>query len=389
MLAENNIDCRLVNLLCLQNAFNAGTVTAYQVYLKLCENNLLSSPFSKIKSAEFLNENEKKKLERVDNERIKKIVTDCKNSNIRILGIFEKDYPERLRNIPAPALVLYIKGELPDIDNEPVFCIVGPRNVSEFGAKAAYSLSKRLTLAGMTVLSGGAKGCDAKAHIGALKAGGKTVAVLGCGINYDYLKENESLREQISKNGCLISEYPPDYPAGKYTFPVRNRLMSGLSIGVAVIEAGEKSGALNTASHALEQGRDVFVIPGNPTLPQYKGSNSLLRDGAQPLLDANDIFNLYSSRFFEKINALKAFETKKKTENKTASSEENKKFTKKFNKNLSKEAEMVYNYLDKQKFTVDDLLELKLPVDDILSALTELEMEHLIKALPGGSYFLI
>ncbi|MBQ8203304.1 MAG: DNA-processing protein DprA [Clostridia bacterium] len=368
------------NLILIAKAFGYGTQIAFKVYAKLKENDALCLEREKL--AAFLSDNEKAKLLRVEAEFTDKVLSECKAENIKIITIEDDDFPDRLRNIPAPPLVLYCKGELPEIDNEPTFCIVGPRKVSDFGAKASYSLSARLSRAGFIIVSGGAVGTDSFAHKGALKYGGKTIAVLGCGIGYDYLPENEGMRKEIEKSCCLITEYPPRFPANKFTFPARNRLMSGLSLGVAVIEAGVKSGALITARHAAEQGKDVFVIPGNPTLKHYKGSNQLLRDGAKPLLDASDVFGEYIYQFADKINIAKAFE-------KTEIEKSNKKIEKNFDETLSNEAKIVYNYLDKQKFTADDLLGLGLDDNELLSALTELEMEGVIKAQAGGVYILV
>ncbi len=367
------------NLLILQKAFGYGTAKAYKVYDKLKTNKLLDKDRKSVLNV--LTESERIKFEEVNKNFADKVIADCKKEKVRILTIESENFPERLRNIPSPPLVLFFRGNFPDIDNEPIFCIVGPRKVTKFGAKAAYSLSSRLSRAGFVIVSGGALGCDSYAHKGALKYGGKTIAVLGCGIGSKYLMENEKLRRSIEKSCCIISEYPPYTPASKFTFPVRNRLMSGLSLGVAVMEASEHSGALITAKHAAEQGRDVFVIPGNPTFKCYKGSNALLRDGAKPLLDSSDVFSEYIYQFADKINIAKAFE-------KVEKQEKIEKNQKTFIKTLSNEAKIVYNYLDKQKFTADDLLESGLDDTALLSALTELEMEGVIKAQPGGAYIL-
>ena len=367
------------NLIVLQKAFGYGSAKAYKIYAKLKAQDLLDKDSQSIINA--LTEAETIKFKEVNDDFADKVIGDCRKENVKILTIESENFPERLLNIPAPPLVLFYRGNLPDIDNEPVFCIVGPRKVSKFGAKSAYSLSLRLSRAGFIIVSGGAVGCDAYAHKGALKYGGRTIAVLGCGIGAKYLMENEKLRNSIEKSCCIISEYPPYTPANKFTFPVRNRLISGLSLGVALVEAGERSGALITARHAAEQGRDVFVIPGNPTLKCYKGSNALLRDGAKPLLDTSDVFGEYIYQFADKINIEKAFE---KIENQ----EKIEKNQKNFIKTLSNEAKIVYNYLDKQKFTADDLLEAGLDDTIVLSALTELEMEGIIKAQPGGAYIL-
>lgn len=368
----------LVNLIRIQQAFGAGSVRAVKVFNLLRDAELLDEEFILTSLYNIVDKKYADKIISVKIDDVYKIIDDCINNNIAVITICDTNYPDRLRNIADSPIVLYIKGEFFDIDNLPLISIVGPRNVSVFGQKAAFSLAKRLAKSGMIIVSGAAIGADTFAHKGTLTANGKTIAVLGCGICYDYLPENRKLREQISKNGCLISEYPPMAPATKYNFPIRNRLVSGLSLGTVVIEASLKSGSLITARLANEQGRDVFVIPGNPTQNNYKGSNALLRDGAIPLLDARDIFNQYISKFPESIDVERAFLSEKPNLNK--SSQKNLKL------GLSNEAKMVYNNLNNQIFTVDDLIELNLDDDQLLSVFTELEMEGLITALPGGMY---
>ena len=317
------------------------------------------------------------------------IITDCINSGIDIIGIGDRRYPTSLRVIDNPPLLLYVKGKFPDFNNTPTIAIVGPRKVSDYGKKAAYSLSFRLARSGFIVVSGGAVGCDTYAHAGALKANGITVLVMGCGINADYLPQNKPLREEVSKNGCLISEYSPKTMATKYSFPVRNRIMAALSLGTVLIEAPITSGALITSRLANEMGRDLFVIPGAPDKEEYKGSNQLLRDGARPLLDLSDIFGEYIPRFPDKINIDRAYDTKilkTETKNNTENSPKTNNISKKFNESLSKEAKIVYNCIDKQKFLPEEILNTGLDSSTLLSALTELEMEFLIKAVPGGMY---
>lgn len=332
---------------------------------------------------------ELKKLNNLKLKEAENIISVCKKNKINIFEFGSKYYPFCLSVIENPPIVLYVKGKLPDFDNSPSISIVGPRKVSDFGKKAAFSLSYRLARAGFTVVSGGALGCDTYAHAGALKAEGNTVLVMACGILSDYLKENAALRETVSKTGCLISEYPPETPATRYSFPIRNRIISALSLGTVVIEASQKSGALITARHAYEQGRDVFVIPNSPKEKGFEGSNALLRDGAKPLLDTSDIFNEYIVRFPDKINIERAFSGKilpdiPKQKEEIVKKETN--LQKNFNETLSNEAKIVYNYLDKQKFIPEDLIGAGLSSQQLISALTELEMEFLIRALPGGMY---
>lgn len=371
----------LINLLLLQQCFGAGSTKAVKIFNALREKTLLDNEFKKDELYDAIDKKDADKLLAFDKNIIKNIINDCIKNNISIITICDKNYPDRLRNIADSPIALYVKGELCDVDNMPLVSVVGPRKISDYGRKAAFSLSKRLSKAGIIIVSGAALGADTCAHKGALAAKGKTIAVLGCGICYDYLPENRALRNVISENGCLISEHPPYAAATKYSFPIRNRIISGLSLGTVVIEASLKSGSLITARLANDQGRDVFVIPGNPSLDNYKGSNALLRDGAIPLLDSSDVFNQYISKFPDIIDIEKAF-----TEEKKESSE---KIVKNLNLGLSKEAQIVYNNLNNQKFTVDDLLNHGLSDDELLSVLTELEIEGVIKALPGGAYVVI
>lgn len=336
----------------------------------------------KLKTLNILSQGEMSRAESVTLSRAENILALCQKHNIKTVGFFDECYPDAFRNIANPPLVLYIKGTFPNFNVEPSVCIVGPRKVTEFGQKSAYSLSARLSKSGIIIVSGGAKGADTAAHVGALKVEGKTVAILPCGILNGYLKDHEGLRALIAKKGCLISEYTPEFPVTRSSFKVRNRLLAALGNTTVVVEAGEKSGALITASYACEFGRELFVIPGNPTVPEYKGSNALLRDGARPLLDASDVFGEYISAYGDKIDVEKAYK-KSKTEQEPKSI---KKVEKILPTGLSKTAKMLYNNLDKQKFSADDLLGFEISDDELIGAITELEMEHLIKACPGGFY---
>ncbi len=344
------------------------------------------------KSSAIFTKHELNNMNIIPLSRATDIMTECLSSGIEIIGLFDKRYPTALSVIENPPILLYVKGKFPDFNNIPSLTVVGPRKVSEYGKKAAYSLCFRLARSGFIVVSGGALGCDTYAHAGALKSGGVTALVLGCGINSDYLKANKPLRDEVAKIGCLISEHPPKMPITKFSFPVRNRILSGLTLGTVLIEAPTASGGLITARLANEQGRDVFVIPGAPGKEEYKGSNALLRDGAKALIDLSDIFNEYIVRFPDKINIERAYDTKiidknnKKSE-KTDNMQKN--ILKKSCETLSKEAKIVYNCIDKQKFLPEEILNTGLESSALLSALTELEMEFLIKAVPGGMYELV
>lgn len=327
-----------------------------------------------------------------DAERTVKV---CKESGIEIIPFNSPLFPRQLKEISAPPVLLYAKGNTDLLKEEVSICIVGPRKVSVYGKKAAFSLAARLSLCGFTIVSGGALGCDTAAHRGALSVSGKTICFLGSGHNANYLNANKSLREEIAKEGLLISEFSPEYSASKFTFPIRNRLMAALTLGTVVIEAGVRSGALITANAAAEFGKDVFVIPGNPNDEVYKGSNALLRDGAKPLLELADVIIEYLPRYPHKIKPEKAYSRKITMNNagvppqRDETPKKVEKIKKKVEENLSKNAKIVYNYLDNQFFYIDDLVELPLTDSEILASLTELEIFGYIKAQPGGKYTLV
>jgi len=226
-----------------------------------------------------------------------KILASCSELGYRILTLNDAEYPDRLRNIYNAPLVLYIKGKLPSIDDRPVVAIVGTRNCTQYGISSAESIGYELSRHGIIVISGLARGIDSAAMRGALRGDEKVLAVIGSGIDVIYPPENKKLYDDIAAHGAIISEYPPGTPPSKGNFPARNRIVSGLSLGVLVIEAPKRSGALITASQALEQGRDVFTLPGNVNARTCEGSNALLREGATPILSAKDIIEEYSELF--------------------------------------------------------------------------------------------
>jgi DNA processing protein len=203
----------------------------------------------------------------------------------------EASYPRRLKEIAQPPPVLYLRGGLCPEDEWAV-AVVGTRRVTAYGRQVAEEVAATLARSGVTVISGLARGVDAIAHQAALQAGGRTLAVLGCGVDQMYPPENRRLAEGILARGALLSDYPPGTPPEASNFPARNRIISGLSMAVVVIEAGQTSGALITASFAADQGREVFAVPGNITAPQSQGTNRLIRDGAHPLLDPQEVLEV-------------------------------------------------------------------------------------------------
>lgn len=234
-------------------------------------------------------------------DRAERILELCDRTNTRILTMQDAPYPERLRALYAPPSVLYYKGHLPSFDEEAALGVVGTRNPTPYGQNAALKLSYQLAGSGMLIVSGLAKGIDAAAHMGALRAGKPTAAVLGCGPDVVYPAENRELYEDIAAAGVIISEYPPGTRAEGQHFPARNRIISGLSLGVLVIEAPAGSGALITASHALEQGRDVFAVPGGIDSRESEGCNNLIREGAVLTSRAGDVLSEYQALFPHKL----------------------------------------------------------------------------------------
>lgn len=225
-----------------------------------------------------------------------RILRQCYENEISILTVQDAAYPDRLKASDDPPVVLYYRGILPDLDG-PAIGVVGTRKASVYGLTQARRLGYGLARCGCTVISGGARGIDTEALKGALTGGSPVIAVLGCGVDVVYPRENRQLFRDIVLNGCLISEYPPGTPPLPQHFPVRNRIISGLSLGILVAEAPEKSGALITADRALEQGRDVFVLPANVGVESCGGNLKLLRDGAIPVRDAWDILQEYDAQY--------------------------------------------------------------------------------------------
>ena len=209
---------------------------------------------------------------------------------IKTINLEDKDYPLLLKNIINPPKTLYIKGEI--LRNEKCFAIVGTRRCSEYGKSIAFSIARDLSKAGFTIVSGMAIGIDTSAHKGSLEINKRTIAVLGTGIDEQsiYPQENLELSDEILKNnGCLISEYPAENRGSKFTFPERNRIISGLSLGVLVVEANFGSGALITARHAQEQKRKIFAIPGSINSINSRGCHDLIKKGAKLVENAYDI----------------------------------------------------------------------------------------------------
>ena len=230
-----------------------------------------------------------------------KTLAECIEIGCHIITLQDAGYPDRLRNIYDPPVVLYVRGYLPAMDEEPAVAVVGTRQCTPYGLNAAENIGFKLARSGLVVVTGLARGIDSAAARGALRGGGRVVGVIGSGLDIVYPRENRSLFDDVAASGAIISEYPPGSEALPGHFPARNRIISGISLGVAVIEAPARSGALITAARALEQGKDVFALPGNVDAKSCAGSNMLLREGAIPILSGDDIIAEYADLFPDKI----------------------------------------------------------------------------------------
>lgn len=234
---------------------------------------------------------------------VRGIMDRCVEENWHIMSCEDAQYPERLRVIHDAPIILYIRGRLPVMDEEAAVAIVGTRNCTPYGVKMAERIGYEVTKGGGLIVTGLARGIDTAAAWGALRAGGRVVGVLGCGLDVVYPPENKSIIDDVATVGAIVTEYPPGTEAFGKNFPQRNRIMSGMSLGAVVIEAPKKSGALITAGLALEQGRDVFVVPGNADADACVGSNRLLREGGIPIVSGFDILDEYRGLYPEKLGA--------------------------------------------------------------------------------------
>lgn len=241
-------------------------------------------------------------LENKSLDRAQSILEECARKDIFLLTAQDALYPQRLKNIYDPPLLLYGRGSMPLFDEEAAVAVVGTRSCSPYGIRTAERFGFEMSKQGGLVVSGLARGIDAASQLGALRAGGLTAAVLGCGVDVVYPPENDRLYEDVAASGVLLSEYPPGAEPFGWHFPARNRILSGLCLATLVVEVPEKSGALITAATALEQGRDVFAIPGPLDAEGSVGCNRLIRDGAGLATESWDILREYQSRYPHKLH---------------------------------------------------------------------------------------
>lgn len=317
-------------------------------------------------------------------EEAERIIAVCAEKRIRILTWQEPDYPQRLRTIADPPLVLYVRGELPDFENRAAIGVVGTRKASVYGLRTARRLGGELAACGGLVVSGMAAGIDAEATEGALSKGCPAVGVLGCGVDMVYPAVNRPLFRKMERQGCLISEFVPGTPALKWNFPKRNRIISGISDGVLVVEAPRSSGALITAHRALEQGRDVFVVPGNVDVASCEGSNALLKDGASMAGSGWDVLSEYAAIYPDSLqNGTKEGENRLSNEERIDISQELE-YSDQENGNDETET-TILGALAAGQMHVDALSEVTgLSAGQLLGVLTVMEINGQILTLPGG-----
>lgn len=285
--------------------------------------------------------------------------------NAKIMTIDDEDYPYYLKNIPNPPAILYRKGDILEQDNLAI-AIVGSRKITDYGREAVKYLASEIAKLGITIVSGMADGTDSIAHKEALRNGGRTIAVMGTGIDIIYPSKNKSLAAEIEQNGSIITEFPANMKGLPYNFPRRNRIISGLSLGVLIVEAKEKSGSLITASYAAEQGREVFAVPGNINSLYSKGSNKLIQDGAKLVMKVDDILE----EIMELHELISTMKDKKVYD-------------------ISDDANKIIEIMQAGEVTLEEIISASsFDIIKIQKVLAELELMDIIKATSRGTYIL-
>ena len=293
-------------------------------------------------------------------------IAELEEKDIAFYSYRHPRYPRLLREISDPPVGIYVRGELPDDEIDTV-AIIGARRCSRYGSRVAYEIAKDLGKTNVIVVSGMARGIDSKGHSGIIDGGGKTIAVLGCGVDVCYPPENKELMQKIIENGCIISEFPPGTQAQPQHFPRRNRIIAGLSKMVVVVEAGRKSGTFITADLALDYGRDVFVVPGNVTSELSKGTNELIKQGCPIITEGADILEALGITYKE---------------------EEKVKFKIKTAENISAEEKEVYDLIETETpISAESLCRmLHKDIQDIQYILSLLELSGYITKIPQAGY---
>jgi len=297
---------------------------------------------------------------------LKKEIELIKKHDIKLLTLDDSDYPLNLKEIYDPPPLLYVKGNL-TTDQRLAVAIVGSRRASYYGLTSSEKFAYELASLGLIIVSGMARGIDTHAHRGAIKANGRTIAVLGSGLNCIYPPENKELFQEIARSSAVISEFSMNTKPLPGNFPRRNRIISGLSLGVLVIEANRNSGALITADFALEQGREVFALPGKIDSSGSFGTHELIKQGAKLITCVEDIVEELNIHLKEIVKEDKEFAC--------------------LQPNLNEEESLIYNSLSTEPRNIEELfIEHSIPAQKIMSVLLNLEIRHLVKQLPGRMF---
>lgn len=308
-----------------------------------------------------------------------KVLKKCDDLNINVISIEEEQYPKALKEIYNPPMVLYTKGKQLNLENNISISLVGSRKTSDYGKETAFNLSYKLAKCGINIISGGALGIDTMALKGAISAkSSNIIAVVATGLDVYYPKVNEKLYKFLENHGTIISEFPPSTTARPGFFPIRNRIMSGISQGVIIVEAAIKSGAIITANLALEQGREIFAVPGNINNPYSRGTNLLIKDGATPVTDVKDILEVYGISEKNKVNNFKLNNNEKIEANDLITKEP---------EGISLNAKRLYNVITQTPDFIDELAKkAKLDIINAQAAAMELLIIKAIKSHSGGRY---
>ena len=296
-------------------------------------------------------------------KRAEAILRMCDGLGIKVIHLSDPGYPLLLKEVGDCPFILYVKGDISEEDRFAI-AVVGPRKPTEYGKRVADMLAGELSLSGLTIVSGMARGIDTVAHVAALKRGGRTFAVLGSGIDVPYPPENAGLMKRIERDGAVITEFPPGTKPERENFPMRNRIISGLSLGVLVVEATDDSGALITSRSALEQGREVFAVPGMITSDRSSGTNTLIKSGAVLVEGARDIIE-------EIAPQLRGFIREKKRQE----------------VELTKDERSVVSMLSPEPRHIDELArQSTVPTHRLLGVLTELELKGVVRQFEGKRF---
>lgn len=413
----------------LQNILGYGSIEVSSILDNVEDVGQLFDKSLKRSNVDFISNKSYKKLTSYDMKKAESVIKYCDKNNISIVTIDDEVYPILLKRIINPPTVLYVRGELPDFNDGIAIGMVGTRKSSMNGDIIAATLSYRIAQAGAIVVSGGANGIDTKCSQGALFAKKPSVIVRPCGVDYNYLNSLSNIRKQIEYCGAVISEVQPLGRVERDAFQIRNRIIAALSMGVVAIEVPEKSGALITVGYALEYGKDIYVVPGDLSNENYRGSNKLLQDGAVPVYSATDVLNEYMFAFSHKLSLryagasindddiflkLQVKYSKKDKEDFFTTVKNNKKKNKKSLKKKSDEQrliidsksenteklkfedlniagdenlKLVYECFGKFPLSLDDISEKTgLDASEVMFNLTELEINGIVNSLPGGRF---